>query len=81
MELNPNHPTTKAISDHWHKIAALIMHKLGTDHIVITTEDILSMMEAEKAIAAQELKDGLHIFTLTMEDARSLAAQEGGLPH
>ena len=28
-ELNPNHPATREVHDHWHKIAALMMFKMG----------------------------------------------------
>lgn len=43
MELNPNHPTTRMISDHWHKLAAILMVKLDVDHVVITSSDIARM--------------------------------------
>lgn len=43
MELNPNHPVTKAMRSEWHKIAALLMLKFGADAVDITVKDIEAM--------------------------------------
>ena len=40
MELNPNHKVVRQAHDHWHKIAALIMLKLGKTELEITPEDV-----------------------------------------
>lgn len=77
--LNPNHPTTRALEDQWHKIAALIMHKMGIDHVVISAQDIASMGGA-KAVTAQELSDGLHFRLVDYVTGEKLARMEGGLP-
>jgi hypothetical protein len=79
MELNPNHPVTQQVSDHWHKICALLMAKLGTDHVVITLADI-ARMEPNSAITIQELHDGLHLRIVNPEQADEIARREGGLP-
>lgn len=79
MELNPNHPTSRAVSDHWHKIAALLMLKFGVDHTVITEADIVKM-DRGMGITVQELRDGLHLRIVDETTAQLLARQEGGLP-
>jgi len=76
-ELNPNHPTTRAISDHWHKIAALLLTKLGGS-TVITPDDIAALSGG--AITVQELRDGIHLNIVSMEEGERLAAKQGGLP-
>ncbi|MGH6624151.1 MAG: hypothetical protein ACREBN_09275 [Burkholderiaceae bacterium] len=77
-ELNPNHPVTWAMRDQWHKIAALIMHKLGEDSLVITVDDIESLGEG-MAVAVQEKVDGIHVDLVTMDAAVDLARLNGGL--
>lgn len=80
-ELNPNHPTTQAVHDHWHKIAALIMHKLDLDHVVITPDDINQLMRANSSITMQELGDGIHLRIVDRVTAEKLARENGGLPN
>jgi hypothetical protein len=79
MELNPNHPVTQAIHDHWHKICALMMLKLNQKHIVITMADVLAMGDDANAVTIQELPDGIHIRLVSMEEGEVLARKEGGL--
>ena len=44
MELNPNHPVTKEMRDHWHKIAAILMVKFKVTSVEITIKDIENLM-------------------------------------
>lgn len=78
-ELNPNHPVTQAVHDHWHKLCALLMHKQGLQRVVITAEDIKAL-ENGASIAVQEKHDGLHLFLVDEAQAKVLARKHGGLP-
>lgn len=78
-ELNPNHPTTRAVSEHWHALAAVLMRKLGTEHVVITEPD-LERMKPGECIVVQELHDGLHLRIVDEVTAEKLAREHGGLP-
>jgi hypothetical protein len=40
MELNPNHKVVRQAHDNWHKIAALILVKLGLTELQLTMEDV-----------------------------------------
>lgn len=80
MELNPNHKTTRAVSEHWHKVVALIMHKLQLRHIVITAANIEAMSKQEVAIAIDDRPDGLHVSLVDINQAEMMAKKEGGLP-
>lgn len=40
MELNPNHKVVTQARDQWHKIAALIMVKLGLTELKLTMADV-----------------------------------------
>ena len=80
MEINPNHPTTQTMHDLWHKLTAIVMHKLGVDHIVITVED-LQQMSGGKFITVQELDDGIHLRFVDEAEAMRLAKEHGGLPN
>jgi len=78
MELNPNHPVTRQMHDHWHKICALLMAKMGEDHVVITTDD-LRELGGDKYIVVQELNDEIHLRFVEQAEAERLARQAGGL--
>lgn len=79
-EINPDHPTTKGISDQWHKIAALILYKIGWDEILLTVDDVeRGLAEGSMAVVAHETKDGLKIKRMTMADAL-VYARESGTP-
>jgi hypothetical protein len=79
MKLNPNHPVNRGLDNQWHKIAALIMKKLGVNHVVITEQDIDSMQQG-MFIAVQERHDGLHVCFVDEATAHRLVRENGGLP-
>jgi hypothetical protein len=80
-ELNPNHPTTQMLSDQWAKIAAILIRKMDTRHVIITAEDITELSNTSSNIAVQELEDGLHLRLVDDVTAKRLAAENGGLPN
>lgn len=43
MELNPNHKVVRQAHDHWHKIAALIMVKLGLKELRLNMDDVMKI--------------------------------------
>lgn len=73
MELNPNHPTTAALRDQWHKIAAIFLHKLGGE-VLLTEKDIAAAIEPMqgKIIAAIGEGDAIRFKIVTEEQAREL---------
>jgi hypothetical protein len=77
-EVNPNHPVTQAVHDHWHKIAALLVQKLGGSAL-ITSDDVLAL-GVDKAVTVQELSDGLHVRIISLSEGEKLAKIHGGLP-
>lgn len=81
-ELNPNHPVTRKAHDNWHKVAALIMMKLGINEVVLTLEDINSLgtRPGGTNIAMKDADGVLRIFLCTDEEGQRLARQEGGIP-
>lgn len=76
-ELNPNHPVTSAMRDQWHKLAAILMHKHGLTHVVITSEDMESM-GSEMCVMVQASADGIHLRLITMAEGERLAREQGG---
>jgi len=82
IELNPNHPVTAEMRENWHKIAALIMHKLKTQKVIITLKDIQELDDFLQggAICAHPSGDVLEIFLVDGKEAQRLAREEGGLP-
>jgi hypothetical protein len=79
-ELNPNHAVTTAVREQWSTIAALIMHKLGRAHVVLTVDDLNAIAADPQAIVVQEKRDGLHLRLVSMEEGERLARMAGGLP-
>ncbi len=81
--LNPNHRMTQATEDQWHKIAGLILHKLGQREVVLTKQDILSATDpggGMLCIAIEEKADGIHVRLVSEAEGRRLARENGGLP-
>lgn len=81
MELNPNHPVTREMSEQWHKIVGLLMLKFGEHHIEITSEDIARLHEMNSAVAIEPTDDVIHLRLMSFEEGERLARKEGGLPH
>jgi len=82
-ELNPNHPVTAEMRENWHKIAAIIMHKLKLNKVVITIDDISALgklLGDGGAICAYPSGDVLEIFLADGKEAQRLAREERGLP-
>lgn len=78
MNLNPNHPTSRAVAEHWNRIAAILVYKAG-GHAVITPEDI-NGLPGFVGITVQEKPDGLHLRLVDEATAHRLARENGGLP-
>lgn len=76
--LNPNNPVSRASMDQWHKIAALIMHKLGVKHVEIREEDVVSMPECN--IAISDDKGYIEVRLLTLEESEAVLKKFGGRP-
>jgi len=79
-ELNPNHRATQAAHDQWHKIAALLMFKMGKKDIIIKTQEITSAFNEQLNISVQ-FDDNVGIILRLVDDkeAEALARREGGL--
>lgn len=79
-ELNPNHPVTREVHDHWHKVCGILMMRLGKTVIEITEADIVALGDNEKAVVA-DCRGGKFILRMvTMEEGGRLARDAGGLP-
>lgn len=81
MELNPNHPVTASMSDQWHKIVALLMHKFGHTHIEIGLKEIeQALLSEQKAVTIRERDNAIVLDLVSWEEGERLAREEGGLP-
>jgi hypothetical protein len=82
-EINPNHPMTRAVHDHWHKFVAILLHKFGKKEITISLQDVMAMREEfndDVIVIAQEKGENIVLRLVTGEEGRRLARAEGGLP-
>ncbi len=71
MELNPHHPVTELLHDSWHKIAFVLMKRLGQKEIVITARELAAAVSGPlKNIIAHDKHDGLHIILATEAEAQ-----------
>jgi|CXWL01.1.fsa_nt_gi hypothetical protein len=70
-----NEQLVMTLESHWHKIAALIMHKAGLSHVHITMEDLRAMDELAPndmpAVVAHDRADGLHIRLMSLRQAEA----------
>lgn len=82
MELNPNHPTTKTLHEHWHKVLAAVMVKLGISEVRLTEADVqrLASQPGGVNVVADGQPDGLIIRLVSDSQADTLAKKAGGLP-
>ena len=82
MELNPNHPVTKEVHDHWHKVVALMMLHFGLKEFRITNAMIASMpTDLAVAFDVRKIHGGDAVVRLvSMTKAEGMARKEGGLP-
>jgi hypothetical protein len=82
-ELNPNHPVTAAVSDHWHKIVALMMMQQGVEEVEISLAEIREMIPDDpakmKAVIIRDTGQSIIIRLVPMSEAEKLAREAGGL--
>ena len=82
MELNPNHKVVIQARNQWHKIAALIMLKIGKTELELTMEDVMKVAAGNVNIVLDsrgEYKTGkLVVRIVDDKTAEELARKEGG---
>lgn len=78
MELTRTIRPRRQFAGQWHKLAAIMMHKAGTDHVIITAADVSAIQGS--SIVVQELADGLHVRLVDEHEGARLARQAGELP-
>lgn len=77
MELNPEHPVTKAAHQHWQKICALLMFKQGIRQIDITDADIRSLnaLTEMPVVVLHDMKEKMRLILFPNErEAMTYAA-------
>ena len=80
-ELNPDHPMTRKMHTEWHKIVAILMHKLGKKRAEITLADLDSFARSGLgAVTIREQNEVIHLELVSMKEAERLAREEGGIP-
>lgn len=77
MEINPEHPVTQELREQWHKICAVVLHKLKISYIGITAED-LTELGPDVAVIAHAKKDMLEIRLMTLAEAKQYAKDHPG---
>jgi hypothetical protein len=82
MELNPNHKVVRQAHDQWHKIAAMIMVKLGKTELQFTMDDVQKIAGGNVNIVLDARGESVTgILTVRIVDdktAEELARKEGG---
>lgn len=86
-ELNPNHPVTSELHDHWHKLCALALHVMGRNNLTISSRDMESFAKKWTgkngqvgAITVRPRGEVLLLQLVDGDEAVDLARKEGGLP-
>lgn len=82
-ELNPNHAATRAARENWHKIAAMLMRKMGKTEVVISLEEIANFTadasQAKNITIRFDDNIGIELKLVDDEEAGRLAREQGGL--
>ena len=52
--LNPGNPVAEAAEGQWHKLCAILMHKLKMAKVEITPQDIAALINAKLNIGIEE---------------------------
>ena len=79
-ELNPNHPVTREPHDHWYKIAALILWRLGKKRFIITPDEVYKAFKEDLNITVRFSDEvGIELTLVDSKEASRLARKEGGL--
>lgn len=75
-ELNPEHPVTSAMHDHWHKIVALIMYKQGLKEVKITMDDMHELQKqyanTMPVVIVEEIGEVLSVRIITEQEGQDL---------
>lgn len=79
MELNPNHPVTREVHDLWHKVAALLVMRMGGGQVTIPESDI-SKLEGSAITIKFVDGVGIELNIVSIAEGERLAKAEGGLP-
>jgi len=82
-EINPNHPVTRAMHDHWHKIVAILLSRPPYNgRAEITESEIAKWGDKYEghAVVIKETQGKLVLYMVDAQEAQRLARQEGGLP-
>jgi hypothetical protein len=83
MELNPNHKIVRQAHDHWHKIAALIMVKIGKTELDFTIDDCKKLESNVNIVLDASKESATGVLTVRIVDDKTaveLALKEGGRP-
>jgi hypothetical protein len=83
MELNPNHKIVRQAHDHWHKIAALIMVKIGKTELDFTIDDCKKLESNVNIVLDASKESATGVLTVRIVDDKTaveLARKEGGRP-
>lgn len=79
MEINPDHPVTKAIHNDWHKIVALLLHKFGVQQVTFTSHDMEHLVAAfpdMPTVIIREQSGKLIVRLVSLAAAQREAAKE-----
>jgi hypothetical protein len=82
-EKNPNHPVTRTVHDHWHKIVAILISRAPYNgKVEITEEEILKWAEKYDGytVVLHSSRDKMTLYLADDKEADRLAREEGGLP-
>jgi hypothetical protein len=77
-ELNPNHPVTQQVRDHYHVLLLIVLQMQGLSEVEITPADIEAIKG--RSIVVDTRGGGLWLRNVDAETAGRIAREAGGLP-
>lgn len=79
MALNPNHRVVEAARGQWHKIAALIMVKLGITELEVTMTDVLKILNNVNIVLDARGEKETGALKIRIVDDKTAAELEKGI--
>lgn len=74
--INPEHPVTRAMSQNWRAVVAVLIRKFTDSNKVVLTKEDLKLIQDNPVIAIKENTSGLNLILVTQEQALAMAQMQ-----
>ncbi len=82
-EMNPNHPLTQEMREHYQTLLIALMGKLGVKEVTLTYKDLDNYLcsEGAEVLSIHGADDYIVLKMISRKEAEALMDEHGGAPH